>query len=79
MCRGLRNALWRHEWGLVAFWATCTKPIFSKWRTGLTATSEIIPINTIQKPPSAELRPDQKDSDSLPDYDILDQNFIRLH
>ena len=33
---------------------------------------EIIPVNTIQKPPSAELRPDQKDSDSLPDYDILD-------
>ncbi|MEL6989850.1 MAG: NAD(+) synthase, partial [Bacteroidota bacterium] len=34
---------------------------------------EWIPINTIQKPPSAELRPDQKDSDSLPDYDILDE------
>ncbi len=33
---------------------------------------EIIPINTIVKPPSAELRPDQKDSDSLPPYDILD-------
>lgn len=33
---------------------------------------EIIPVNTIIKPPSAELRPDQKDSDSLPDYDILD-------
>ena len=34
---------------------------------------EIIPENTILKPPSAELRPDQKDSDSLPDYDILDE------
>jgi NAD+ synthase (glutamine-hydrolysing) len=34
---------------------------------------EIIPMNTIIKPPSAELRPDQKDSDSLPEYDILDQ------
>ena len=34
---------------------------------------EIIPINTIVKPPSAELRPDQKDSDSLPEYDELDQ------
>jgi len=33
---------------------------------------EIIPINSIIKPPSAELRPEQKDSDSLPDYDILD-------
>ena len=34
---------------------------------------EVIPWNTINKPPSAELRPDQKDSDSLPDYDILDE------
>ena len=34
---------------------------------------EIIPENSIVKPPSAELRPDQKDSDSLPDYDILDK------
>jgi NAD+ synthase (glutamine-hydrolysing) len=33
---------------------------------------EIIPVNSIVKPPSAELRPDQKDSDSLPEYDILD-------
>ena len=34
---------------------------------------EVIPENSITKPPSAELRPDQKDSDSLPDYDILDE------
>ena len=34
---------------------------------------EIIPQNIITKPPSAELRPDQKDSDSLPDYSILDK------
>jgi NAD+ synthase (glutamine-hydrolysing) len=33
---------------------------------------EIIPENIITKPPSAELRPDQKDSDSLPKYDVLD-------
>lgn len=33
---------------------------------------EIIPWHTINKAPSAELRPDQKDSDSLPEYDILD-------
>jgi NAD+ synthase (glutamine-hydrolysing) len=32
-----------------------------------------IPVNTLIKPPSAELRPDQKDSDSLPDYEILDK------
>ncbi len=34
---------------------------------------EIIPVNSITKPPSAELRPDQKDSDSLPEYDLLDK------
>ena len=34
---------------------------------------EIIPENILVKPPSAELRPNQKDSDSLPDYDLLDQ------
>ena len=43
---------------------------------------EIIPENTILKPPSAELRPDQKDSDSLPDYHVLDQilfDYIELN
>ena len=34
---------------------------------------EIIPWNTIKKPPSAELRPDQTDQDSLPPYDLLDR------
>ena len=34
---------------------------------------EIIPANIISKAPSAELRPNQKDSDSLPEYDILDK------
>jgi NAD+ synthase (glutamine-hydrolysing) len=33
---------------------------------------EIIPVNTIEKPPSAELRPGQVDQDSLPPYDVLD-------
>lgn len=33
---------------------------------------EIIPLSTIEKPPSAELRPNQKDSDSLPPYPIID-------
>ena len=35
--------------------------------------AEVIPNNSLEKPPSAELRPDQKDSDSLPPYDILDK------
>jgi NAD+ synthase (glutamine-hydrolysing) len=38
----------------------------------LNRNGEIIPENIITKPPSAELRPGQKDSDSLPEYDILD-------
>jgi NAD+ synthase (glutamine-hydrolysing) len=38
---------------------------------------EIVPINTIKRPPTAELKPDQKDQDSLPEYDILD-GILRL-
>ena len=34
---------------------------------------ELIPLSTIEKPPSAELRPNQKDEDSLPPYDVLDR------
>ncbi|MBN1518072.1 NAD+ synthase [Candidatus Sumerlaeota bacterium] len=41
----------------------------SRW---INREREIIPWNTIEKPPSAELRPDQKDSDSLPEYATLD-------
>jgi NAD+ synthase (glutamine-hydrolysing) len=43
--------------------------------------AEIIPSNIITKAPSAELRPDQKDSDSLPEYPVLDKvlyNYIEL-
>ena len=43
---------------------------------------EIIPDNILTKAPSAELRPGQKDSDSLPDYGILDQilfQYIECH
>lgn len=43
---------------------------------------EIIPESTIQKPPSAELRENQKDSDSLPDYAIIDRvlhDYVELH
>ena len=41
----------------------------AEWRN---RQSEVIPLSTIRKPPSAELRPDQKDSDSLPVYEVLD-------
>ena len=37
----------------------------------------MIPRATIQKPPSAELRPDQKDEDSLPPYEVLDEILER--
>jgi NAD+ synthetase len=42
----------------------------SRW---INRDREIIPWNTIDKPPSAELRPDQKDQDTLPSYEILDR------
>jgi NAD+ synthase (glutamine-hydrolysing) len=38
-----------------------------------TAGSELIPASAIERPPSAELRPDQRDSDSLPPYELLDR------
>ena len=41
----------------------------ARWRN---TETEVIPESSIVKAPSAELRPDQKDSDSLPDYDVLD-------
>ena len=42
----------------------------AQWING---DGEIIPANTLTKPPSAELSPDQKDEDSLPPYDVLDR------
>ena len=48
----------------------------AKWRNELSESSgQIAPIpqNSISKPPSAELRPDQTDQDSLPDYELLDK------
>ena len=56
----------------------------SKWRNSnvpdlsICKTQNPIPNNSIAKPPSAELRPDQTDQDSLPDYDILDSILYHL-
>jgi NAD+ synthase (glutamine-hydrolysing) len=47
----------------------------ARWRNRET---EVIPERVIVRPPSAELRPDQKDSDSLPDYDRLDEIIERF-
>jgi NAD+ synthase (glutamine-hydrolysing) len=46
----------------------------ARWRN---KDGEVIPESSISKPPSAELRPDQKDSDSLPPYDLLDAILVR--
>jgi NAD+ synthase (glutamine-hydrolysing) len=46
----------------------------SEWRN---RDGEVIPREIIDKPPSAELRPDQKDTDSLPEYDTLDAVLCR--
>ena len=46
----------------------------AKWRN---SQGKVIPENSINKEPSAELRPGQKDSDSLPDYLLLDQLLIK--
>jgi NAD+ synthase (glutamine-hydrolysing) len=47
--------------------------VYSLSRIANKRHANAIPENVFVKPPSAELRPDQKDSDSLPEYDVLDQ------
>ena len=47
-------------------------------RGGAGPEGEVIPVRIIEKPPSAELRPDQKDTDSLPPYDRLDAIMMAL-
>jgi NAD+ synthase (glutamine-hydrolysing) len=48
-----------------------------KWLNSSYYKHEVIPDSILAKPPSAELRPDQKDSDSLPDYEVLDDILFR--
>ncbi|CUA82232.1 NAD+ synthetase [Gulbenkiania indica] len=51
----------------------------AEWRN---AQGEVIPRRIIERPPSAELRPDQKDQDSLPPYDVLDaimQRYVEFN
>ncbi|MCB2062999.1 MAG: NAD+ synthase [Novosphingobium sp.] len=47
-------------------------------RIAMGPSGKVIPDNIIAKPPSAELRPDQKDSDSLPPYEVLDPILMGL-
>ncbi|MFZ2267578.1 MAG: NAD+ synthase [Azonexus sp.] len=44
----------------------------SRYRNTLCSGAPVIPENIIVRPPSAELKPDQKDQDSLPEYEVLD-------
>ena len=48
------------------------KTMIYKLAAHINRQREIIPRNTIERPPSAELRPDQTDQDTLPEYDVLD-------
>ncbi len=57
----------------LARWRNENKP-----RLGLGPDGAVMPERIITKPPSAELRPDQKDSDSLPDYPVLDAILMGL-
>ena len=50
----------------------CSKTLVYRLARYRNTLGEAIPERVITRPPSAELRPDQKDSDSLPDYDVLD-------
>ena len=50
----------------------CSKTLVYKLARYRNTLGDAIPERVITRPPSAELRPDQKDTDSLPDYDILD-------
>ncbi len=59
--------------GAISVLGDCYKMQVFELAAYLNKDTEIIPLNTITKPPSAELRPDQKDSDSLPPYELLDK------
>ncbi len=48
------------------------KTMIYKLAAHINRQREVIPRNTIERPPSAELRPDQTDQDTLPEYDVLD-------
>jgi len=50
----------------------CTKTLIYRLARYRNSIGEVIPDRVIDRPPSAELAPDQKDSDSLPSYEVLD-------
>jgi NAD+ synthase (glutamine-hydrolysing) len=58
--------------GGLAVISDCPKTLVYELSRHINREREIIPVSTIEKPPSAELRENQKDEDSLPPYEILD-------
>ena len=58
--------------GGLAVLSDVPKTLVYKIAAEINADRPVIPQSTLTKPPSAELRPDQKDQDSLPPYDVLD-------
>jgi len=56
----------------------CPKMLVYELARYCNRNGEVIPQRVIERPPSAELRPDQKDTDSLPDYEILDE-ILKLY
>lgn len=75
MCGGFApiKDVWKTRIFDLARWRNTTLP-----QGALGPEAEVIPERIITRPPSAELRPDQQDTDSLPPYDILDQILIAL-
>ena len=69
MCGGFApiKDVWKVQVFDLCRWRNANMP-----RGGAGPGGEVIPVRIIDKPPSAELRPDQKDTDSLPPYDRLD-------
>ncbi len=70
--RGLRHAVRRHGRRLRAHQGLQQDYWCTGWPSTAIRVSPVIPRRVIDRPPSAELRPDQKDSDSLPPYEVLD-------
>ena len=69
--RRLLHALWRHGRRLAVI-SDVPKTLVYRLSHYVNSRRAVIPQATLEKPPSAELRPDQKDSDSLPPYEVLD-------
>jgi len=75
MCGGFApiKDVWKTKIFALANWRNRHQP-----KGALGPAGQVIPERIITRPPSAELRPDQEDTDSLPPYDVLDPILIAL-